>query len=324
MKISYFDLEAIISLGFLAFSLDYDSIEIKVRSNKDNRADCFRLFELLVNLIEQYINLSFPNLQLLRGYYSPFELNCKRKFLYRYSSDELSNCIFKNMLSSTNNEKDLENDNPLKEQIENKNCDLNESVADIVCCGIDDLDNFDFNSENFLVNTIREFFESFLVNNITNRKDSDLLDKENEFLNESKDEILNDENEKDGFFKPVLITNYTVKDLDVLTRQFLCKLLDPPDQLGHDWCLLSIRLNLTEKLPILDSKRTSNRTSPTWRLLEEFCKEPNCTLKFLLTKLNELNRKDAIDLIFKLLPLVKIFPIKDSKLRPLLAYDQTF
>lgn len=84
--------------------------------------------------------------------------------------------------------------------------------------------------------------------------------------------------------------------------------------------MLSIKLNLTEKLPILDSKRKPF-TSPTWRLLEEFSKEPNCTLEHLLTKLIELNRKNAIELLFKSLPLIKIFPIKSSKFKPLLAYD---
>ena len=49
MKISYKDLEAIISLSFLSFSLEYDAIEIKVRSNRENKDDCFRLFELLLN-----------------------------------------------------------------------------------------------------------------------------------------------------------------------------------------------------------------------------------------------------------------------------------
>ena len=122
----------------------------------------------------------------------------------------------------------------------------------------------------------------------------------------------------------MLISNFKVHDLDVLTRQQLCTLLDPPDQNGLDWCLLSIKLNLTEKLPILDSKKKPF-TSPTWRLLEEFSKEPDCSLRLLLSKLAELNKKNAIELLFKALPLVKIFPPVHSKLKPLLAYtDYSF
>ena len=332
LRISYFDLEAIISLGFLASTLEFDSIEIKVKSKKSNRIDCFRLFELLVNLIEQFINSSFPSLPLQRNYYSPFELNCKRKLLYRYSTEELANRLFKDIL---NGECD-KNENSMKEcEIKNENCDLNENLLDIIACGLDNVEAIDFKSDNFLVNLIKEFFELFLINNNLLKNQ----DANGECgLNESNDE---NENEKTDDLKPTLITNFTVNDLgmcvsvfnlyiilisiysfiDILTRQTLSKLFDPPDQFGFDWCMLSIKLNLTEKLPILDSTKRTTFTSPTLRLLEEFAKEPNCSLKTLLTKLIELNKKNAIELLFKALPLIKILPFKNSKLKPLLAYD---
>ena len=297
--------------------MEFDSIEIKVRSSKEKRKDCFRLFELLVNLIEQYINSSFPNLQLQRSYYSPFELNCKKKFLYRYSTEDLSTCLFNDRLldgGRSKSDRDL-----LKQRIRNENCDLDECLADIISCGIDDLDGLDFKSDNFLVNIVKEFFESFLISNAAKCTPND-VDKD---CSSSEDDLLDAKEEAD--FKPTLITNFTIHDLDVLTRQLLCKAFDPPDQIGVDWCMLSIKLNLTEKLPILDSKRRQSTqfTSPTWRLMEEFAKEPNCTLELLLSKLNELNRKSAIELLFKSLPVIKIFQIKNSKFKPLLAHDSS-
>ena len=324
-------LEAIISLGFLVSSFEYDSIEIKVRSGRENRKDCFRLFYLLVNLIEQFINSQFPSLALQRSYYSPFELNIKRKLLYRYSTKELADCLFSGLLSGEDTAKVNEKSKPdeksnertlkdvLRQQVRSSNSDLDECLADIIACGIDDFEALDFQSDNFLVATIKEFFEAFLINNATSSK---ITDAENECpsLNESKDEILDEKPDDD--FRPTLITEFKVNDLDVLTRQQLCALLDPPDQFGFDWCMLSIKLNLTEKLPILDSKKKPF-TSPTWRLLEEFSKEPDCSLRLLLGKLAELNKKNAIELLLKSLPLIRIIPV-NSKLRPLLAYADSF
>lgn len=168
-------------------------------------------------------------------------MNCKRKFLYRYSTEELANCLFKNILTSSetnenqinkqddrSNAKNRKRINIFKEQIKNNESDLNESLADIIACGIDDLDQIDFKSDNFLVNTIKEFFESFLINN--NVKSNWNAEQDHHTQTESNEELSAGEKEDD--FKPILITNFKVHDLDVLTRQSLCKLFDPPDQFG--------------------------------------------------------------------------------------------
>ncbi len=60
--------------------------------------------------------------------------------------------------------------------------------------------------------------------------------------------------------------------LSTLTRQALCALLDPEDQLGRDWCLLAVRMGLGDRLPKLDAVGGGRRmgNSQTAKLLEEW------------------------------------------------------
>ncbi|XP_022257933.1 death-associated protein kinase 1-like, partial [Limulus polyphemus] len=98
-----------------------------------------------------------------------------------------------------------------------------------------------------------------------------------------------------------------VSHLSVLTRQNLCAILDPPESMGRDWCMLGVRLGMTDELPHIDPGENS-RNSPTARTLEQWSKNPNSTIKSLLSKLEELGREDAIQIILKCGPLFKVRP----------------
>lgn len=44
-----------------------------------------------------------------------------------------------------------------------------------------------------------------------------------------------------------------ITNLSILTKQKLSSLLDPIDSMGRDWCMLAVRLGMTDKLPKLDT-----------------------------------------------------------------------
>lgn len=134
--------------------------------------------------------------------------------------------------------------------------------------------------------------------------------------------LLNNVNLNDNR-KPQLINELHISNLSKLTKFKLSSLLDPLEPMGRDWCMLGVRLGLTDKLPKLDPHNLGN-VSPTWMLLNECIGEKHCTIKFFLEKLYELARDDAIDIVLKTAPLIKIFPLKSINLDdyPLLLTDE--
>lgn len=60
-------------------------------------------------------------------------------------------------------------------------------------------------------------------------------------------------------------TSVPLRAVTLLSRTRLCRLLDPPDAFGRDWCLLALQLGLTEEVPAID--QSSSDGSPTDRLL---------------------------------------------------------
>ena len=42
-----------------------------------------------------------------------------------------------------------------------------------------------------------------------------------------------------------------ISEVSTLTRQALSHLLDAPDRLGKDWCLLAVKMGLTDKVRFL-------------------------------------------------------------------------
>ncbi|XP_075864642.1 death-associated protein kinase 1 isoform X1 [Microcebus murinus] len=98
-------------------------------------------------------------------------------------------------------------------------------------------------------------------------------------------------------------------DLNLLTRRKLSRLLDPPDPMGKDWCLLAMNLGL----PDLVAKYNTNNgapkdflPSPVHALLREWTSYPESTVGILMSKLRELGRRDAADFLLKASSVFKI------------------
>uniref|UniRef100_A0A8B9Q249 Death associated protein kinase 1 n=1 Tax=Apteryx owenii TaxID=8824 RepID=A0A8B9Q249_APTOW len=100
-----------------------------------------------------------------------------------------------------------------------------------------------------------------------------------------------------------------VSDLNLLTRRKLSRLLDPPDPMGKDWCLLAMNLGLPD---LVAKYNTNNGTqndfisSPVHALLQEWSNAPESTVGILMSKLRELGRRDAADFLLKASPVFKI------------------
>uniref|UniRef100_A0A2K6F4K5 Death-associated protein kinase 1 n=1 Tax=Propithecus coquereli TaxID=379532 RepID=A0A2K6F4K5_PROCO len=98
-------------------------------------------------------------------------------------------------------------------------------------------------------------------------------------------------------------------DLNLLTQRKLSRLLDPPDPMGKDWCLLAMNLGL----PDLVAKYNTNNgapkdflPSPVHALLREWTSYPESTVGILMSKLRELGRRDAADFLLKASSVFKI------------------
>ncbi|XP_030323505.1 death-associated protein kinase 1 isoform X4 [Calypte anna] len=100
-----------------------------------------------------------------------------------------------------------------------------------------------------------------------------------------------------------------VSDLSLLTRRKLSRLLDPPDPMGKDWCLLAMNLGLAD---LVAKYNTNNGTqndfvsSPCHALLQEWSNAPESTVGILMSKLRELGRRDAADFLLKASSVFKI------------------
>ncbi|KAF3851422.1 hypothetical protein F7725_013194 [Dissostichus mawsoni] len=112
-----------------------------------------------------------------------------------------------------------------------------------------------------------------------------------------------------------------ISDVPLLARRKLCRMLDPPDALGKDWCLLAMNLGLTELVAKhsngtpngaseLDSEQDSQQAllqpSPTAALLQEWSGRADSTVGVLMAKLRELGRRDVADFLLKASPVFRV------------------
>lgn len=103
-------------------------------------------------------------------------------------------------------------------------------------------------------------------------------------------------------------------EVPALARRKLCRMLDPPDALGKDWCLLAMNLGLSE----LVAKHGANAASPdappspTAALLREWSGRPGSTVGVLVLKLRELGRRDAADFLLKASPVFRVHARADG------------
>lgn len=98
-------------------------------------------------------------------------------------------------------------------------------------------------------------------------------------------------------------------DLSLLTRRKLSRLLDPPDPMGKDWCLLAMNLGLPDMVAKHNINTRSPRDflpSPVHALLQEWTSYPESTVGVLISKLRELGRRDAADFLLKASSVFKI------------------
>ncbi|XP_061836402.1 death-associated protein kinase 1 [Nerophis lumbriciformis] len=110
----------------------------------------------------------------------------------------------------------------------------------------------------------------------------------------------------------VLGPDVHISDVSLLVRRKLCRMLDPPDALGKDWCLLAMNLGLTD-LVAKHSNGTPNGASvsapppsPTAALLREWSGRAGSTVGVLMLKLRELGRRDAADFLLKASPVFRV------------------
>lgn len=104
-----------------------------------------------------------------------------------------------------------------------------------------------------------------------------------------------------------------VAELSHLARRKLCRLLDPPDALGKDWCLLAMNVGLSE-LAAKYSGGTNGTPpadplslpSPTATLLQEWSQRSDSTVGILVAKLRELGRRDAADFLLRAAPVFRV------------------
>jgi len=86
-----------------------------------------------------------------------------------------------------------------------------------------------------------------------------------------------------------------VSSMSTVTRQSLCQLLDMPNPMGKDWCMLAVQMGLIDKVPKLDVGAGSY--SQTARLLDEWATDTSSTIGELVTALRSLGREDAADIL---------------------------
>lgn len=104
-----------------------------------------------------------------------------------------------------------------------------------------------------------------------------------------------------------------VAEVGHLARRKLCRMLDPPDALGKDWCLLAMNLGLSE-LAAKYSTGTNGTPpadpfsvqSPTAALLQDWSQRSDSTIGVLVAKLRELGRRDAADFLLKAAPVFRV------------------
>ncbi|XP_034026700.1 death-associated protein kinase 1 isoform X1 [Thalassophryne amazonica] len=119
----------------------------------------------------------------------------------------------------------------------------------------------------------------------------------------------------------ILGTDIHISEVPLLARRKLCRMLDPPDALGKDWCLLATNLGLTD-LVAKHSSGTPNGTteldsgpdsqqprlqpSPMAALLQDWSGQTGSTVGVLIAKLRELGRRDAADFLLKTSPIFRV------------------
>ncbi|GFR67449.1 death-associated protein kinase 1 [Elysia marginata] len=109
-----------------------------------------------------------------------------------------------------------------------------------------------------------------------------------------------------------------ISHLTVHTQRLLSLLLDPPEAMGKDWCLLAVILGLSDVLPALeesakDEEKAEQEVSHTQKVLNEWTRvHPNANIRELVCKLKEIGRLDAVEAILRTGPPFKVLSFEDQ------------
>merc|ERR1712241_917405 len=119
-------------------------------------------------------------------------------------------------------------------------------------------------------------------------------------------------------------TDLHISAISTLTRQMLCQLLDPPDPMGRDWCLLAVRLEMSEKVPKLDSGIESRqRNSQTARVLDEWERNASSTIGELIHRIQDMGREDVVKVLQAGCSIYRIITLEESMSLPVLESDDS-
>ena len=102
-----------------------------------------------------------------------------------------------------------------------------------------------------------------------------------------------------------------VSHLTIHTQRLLSLLLDPADPMGRDWCLLAVTLGLSDYLPTLDND-DQKQVSQTQRVLAEWTRRCDATVRDLVMHLKDFNRIDAVEAILRTTPPCRTLTYEDQ------------
>lgn len=117
-----------------------------------------------------------------------------------------------------------------------------------------------------------------------------------------------------------------ISAISTLTRQMLCQLLDPPDPMGRDWCLLAVQLEMSDKVPKLDGSShdsTKKICSQTARVLDEWEQNASSTIGELISRIREMGREDAVKILQAGCSIYRIITLEESMSLPVLDNDDS-
>lgn len=85
------------------------------------------------------------------------------------------------------------------------------------------------------------------------------------------------------------------KDVSLLSRARVCRMLDPAHPFGKDWCLLALQLGLTEEVASID--QSTDGLSPTHKLLSSWDTLESSTVASLVDALRGIGRDDVVEVV---------------------------
>ncbi|KAK3775055.1 hypothetical protein RRG08_048265 [Elysia crispata] len=109
-----------------------------------------------------------------------------------------------------------------------------------------------------------------------------------------------------------------ISHLTVHTQRLLSLLLDPPEAMGKDWCLLAVILGLSDVIPALEEEakgeeKAEQGVSHTQKVLNEWTRvHPDANIRQLVFKLREIGRLDAVEAILRTGPPFKVLSFEDQ------------